>query len=453
MWIAQVNRREFFEFYLGSVKNIEKKVHALSEIQPSDKNEITLIWSIDPLEYFSLPCLVIVGDDDVKSLLSSVKAAPQAPTPITALSRIIDQKEAKQHFDSDAISLDSSIFPAIATLILVEGALHGNGKVGLQQLTPLLCKRTLAYAWGRAIGAQSSADSLLELPVRWLDVYSMLNTSAALNVAQRTVSYLTDGLTLLTQLAIGIKPSEPSGQLAFSLLHGNKYEQELAWKSLTACFSRPLSIETIQSMTREERGLQLQEALRALNSDKSQTERETLIAACAFLATKLAPGSLDHFETLKSAALPEILVWYGLYAALQHPKEIMSLHNGMGFRLLRDLLRSEDKIAPPISDIAYLELKIMARMGLEGIAGKVGHASELQVELIPYVSTSFTFQLRNLSRVDEGQQSFDMEPTDIALSPRARATRLAFELSELARDLPDYPGDHSPRKSTRRKSI
>ncbi len=452
MWIAQVSRRECFEVYLGSIKVIEKRVQALKQIKLTNENEILLIWDIDPHKSFSFPVLVVVGNDDVKSLLSSIKASPQVPEPLTAISRVIGQIEARQHFDAESFLTDKSIYSVIAILSLVEGTLHGDGKIGLQQLSPLLCKRTFAYAWGKAIGAQVSTDSFLELPARWLEVYSMLNTPTALSNAQRTVSHLTSGLTLLTQLAFGIKPSQPSGQLAYSLLRGDKDGQERAWQMLTTYLSRPLSIEAIQSMAREDRGLLLQDALRALTNAKGRVEHDTLIAACAFLATRLAPGSLDHFETLKSLALPELLVWYGLYATLQHPKEILSLYSGLGFRILRDLLRSEDKLAAPMSDVSYLELKIMARAGLEGVVGMIGHASELQVELIPYVSSSFTFQLRNRSRDDERQHSFDMEPTNIRMSPRERATRLAFELSQLAKDLPDYPDDYSSRKNTRRKS-
>lgn len=447
MWIAQVSRRECFEVYLGSMKIIAKRVHALTQIKLNYENEILLIWDIDPRENFSLPVLVVAGDDDVKTLLSSLKASPQVPAPLTAISRVIGQKEAKHHFDTESLLLDKSIFSVVAILSLVEGALHSDGKVGLQQLSPLLCKRTFAYAWGRAIGAQASADSFEELPALWLDVYSMLNTPAALGSAQRTVSFLMSGLTLLTQLAFGIKPSQPSGQLAFSLLNGDKEGQELAWQNLTAYLSRSMSIEAIQSMTREDRGLLLQEALRALTAAKSRTEHDTLVFACAFLATRLAPGRLDHFEMLRSIGLPELLVWYGLYAALQHPKEILSLHSGLGFRMLRDLLRDEDKLAAPISDMSYLELKMIARSGLEGIAGVIGHASELQIELIPYVSTSFTFQLRSRSRYDERQQSFDMEPTNTSISPRERAKRLALELSQLAKDLPDYPDEYSSRRN------
>lgn len=452
MWSTQVNRREFFELYLGSTKLVESRVRAASLVNVNDVSDLSLFWDSNPHELFSLPSLVIVGDGDVLSLLSTVVAAPQAPTPITALSRVISCAEAKQHFDSNVLPLNDRVFPAFAALIFIEAVLHGDGKLGLRQLTPLICKRTLAYAWGKAMGSRVSAKSLSELPERWLEVYSLLNKPQVADTAHRAVEAVVGGLSLLTQLMIGIKPDEPSGTLAFELLNGDKSGQERAWQRLSVHLSRPIGIEALQSLTREERGSYLQDALRTLTSIGNRAEYVEMAAACAFLATRLAPGSLEHLEILKSTARPELLAWYALFAALQHPKEILSLHGGLGFRLLRDLIQVEEKLAPPAADISYTELKIIARAGLESMAARIGHASELQVELIPYVATSFTFQLRNRSRSGEEQQSLDMGATELPLSPRARVARLAAELEQLAKELPDDLDRYSPAKKLRRKS-
>ncbi|MCB8747800.1 hypothetical protein LHU53_12890 [Rhodoferax sp. U2-2l] len=452
MWTAKVNRREFFEFYMGSTKNVESRVSENSQINVQSGSDLVLVWESHPLERIALPNLVIVTDGDIQSLLSAVIAAPQVPSPITALSRVITQEEAKQHFDSDTLPLNERVFPALAALIFVEAVLHGDGRLGLKQLTPLICKRTLAYAWGKAMGSCVAPESFIELPERWLDVYSMLNTPSAIETANRTVDSVVSGLSLLAQLTIGIKPNTAPGALAFELLNNNKDDQEVAWQRLAAHLPRSVSIEDLHSLAREERGLYLQDALRSLASISSRAENQEMTAACAFLATRIAPGSLEHLDVLKSASKPELLAWYAIYAALQNPKEILSLHGGLGFRLMRDLLRVEEKLAPPIADISYTELKIVARAGLDAMAGRIGHASELQVEIVPYVSTSFTFQSRNRPRWGEGQASLDTGHFDSPpVSPRARAISLANELAKLVRDLPDYSDDSSPKGRSRSK--
>lgn len=451
MWSASFSRREFFELYLGSIKLIPNRVRETSLVGADSENGITLIWEHNPIENFSLPSLAVVGDGDVLGLLSAVVAAPQAPSPITALTRVIAANEAQQHFDTDLLPVNEGVFPAFAALIFIEAVVHADGRLGVKQLTPLICKRTLAYAWAKGIGARVAAESFLELPERWLDVYSLLNVKQAADTAHRTIDSVIGSLSLLSQLAIGMRPESPAGALAFELLTGEKQSQEQAWKRLSECLPRPVAIERLQLLTREERGTYLQEALKTLTA-QARNEGEDIAAACAFLATRLAPGSLEHLEVLKDAGRPELLAWYAMFAALQHPKEILSLNGGLGFRVLRDLRRVEEKLSAPSADISHSELKIIARAGLDAMAAKIGHASELQVELIPYVVASFTFQFKNRSRWGEGQQPLDIESADTHVSPRARLAKVAAELANIARDFPDYSDDSSVVRRSRRKS-
>lgn len=451
MWSAQVSRRDVFELFLGSTKAVDGRVREAAQVNVDAGNEVLLVWDCDPAHRFVLPTLVIVADGDVQGVLSAIAAAPQAPSPMTALSRVLTREEAKQHFDSDALPINERVFPALAALVFVEAVLHGDGRLGLKQLTPLICKRTLSFAWGRSLAARVGAESFLELPGRWLEVYSLLNSPPASDAAQNAVDSIVGALSLLTQIAHGLRPDTATGSLAFELLNGARDQQERAWQRLATRLPRLVGIETLQSFTREERGSYLQEALRFLSSTGERSEQEDVIVACAFLATRLAPGSLEHLEVLRGAKRPELLAWYALFAALQHPKEILSLFGGLGFRLSRDILRTEEKLAPPVADISYAELRMLARGGLESMTGRLGHASELQVELIPYVSTSFTFQPKNRLRWAEGQQSLDIEQSEPPISPRARVARLAAELAELARNLPDVQHEYSPARKSRRK--
>lgn len=452
MWSALVNRREVFEVFLGSSKAVDGRVRETSQLVLGSGNDALLVWDCDPAYKFVLPTLVVVADGEMQNVLSAVAAAPQAPSPITALSRILTREEAKQHFDTDLLTIDERVFPALTALAFVEAVLHGDGKLGVKLLTPLICKRTLSFAWGRTLAARADGSAFLELPGRWLDVYSLLNTPTAANAAQYAADPLVGVLSVLTQIAHGYRPESATGALAYDLLNGAKDKQEKSWERLATRMPRLIGIDALQALTREERGGYLQEALRLLSSTGSQMEQREMTAACAFLATRLAPGSLEHLEVLRGEGRPELLAWYALYAGLQNPREILSLWAGLGFRLSRDMLRTEEKLASPVSDISYAELRILARGGLESMAGRVGHASELQVELVPYVSTSFTFQLKNRSRSPESQQSLSIEPAEPSLSPRARLNRLAADLAHLARDLPDFPEEYSPTKKPRRRT-
>lgn len=452
MWSALISRREVFELFLGSTKAVEGRLRETSQLSLSAGSEALLVWDCDPTQRFVLPTLMVVADEDVQSTLSAIAAAPQAPSPVTALTRILTREEARQHFDGDVLTIDERVFPAVTALAFVEAVLHGGGRIGIKQLTPLICRRTLAFAWGRTLASRAGGEAYLELPARWLDVYSLLNSPSTHEAAQYAVDPIVSVLGLLTQIAHGYRPETATGGLVYEILNGTKASQEQAWERLAARLSRLIRIDALQSLTREERGSYLQEALRQMSSSGSYIEQGEMAAACAFVATRLAPGSLEHLEVLKGERRPDLLAWYGLFAALQSPKEILSLYGGLGFRSSRDMLRVEEKLASPSADISYPELKILARGGLEPLASRIGHSSELQVELVPYVSTSFTFQLKNRVRSTDGQQSLNMEASEPELSSRARLARLAVELSNLARELPEFSEEHYPAKRSRRKS-
>lgn len=452
MWSALVSRREVFELFLGSAKVVKGRVRETSELRLGAEGETLLVWDCDPTQRFVLPSLMVVTDEDEQSALSAIAAAPQTPSPVTALTRVLTREEARQQFDNDVLTIDERVFPALTALTFVEAVLHGGGRIGTKQLTPLICRRTLAFAWGRTLASRAGGEAFLELPARWLDVYSLLNSPSTHDAAQYAVDPIVRVLGLLTQIAHGYRPETATAGLAYEILNGTKASQEQAWERLAASLSRLIRIDTLQSLTREERGSYLQDALRKMSSSGSYVEQGDMAAACAFLATRLAPGSLEHLEILREQRRPDLLAWYGIFAALQTPQEILSMYGGLGFRSSRDMLRVEDKLASPSADISYSELKILARGGLESLASRIGHSSELQVELVPYVSTSFTFQPKNRVRPTDGQQSFSMESSEPELSSRARLARLAFELSNLVRELPEFSETSYPTKRSRRKS-
>ena len=204
MWTAKVSRRELFTFYLGSTKVVENRARATSQINVEEGEDLTLIWEYPPQEHIGFPALVIVADGNIRELLISLVAAPQIPAPITALTRIISRAEAAQYFDSDTLPLNERVFPAVTALVFIEAVLLGEGRLTLKQLTPLVCKRTLTFAWGRAIAARGPTKSFVDLPSRWLDVFSMLNTARGADTAHRAVESNIGVLSLLTQLANGI---------------------------------------------------------------------------------------------------------------------------------------------------------------------------------------------------------------------------------------------------------
>ncbi|MEK0266586.1 hypothetical protein QT383_10585 [Stenotrophomonas rhizophila] len=221
-----------------------------------------------------------------------------------------------------------------------------------------------------------------------------------------------------------------------SFFWGSRVSQEKSWLSLSRGLDVAVSIDALNSLNREERGLHLQRALKTLSSQNSKVDGEddALIAACAFLATRLSPGSLDHFEILKAFGNVELMAWYIVFASIQAPRDFLFSRNGLGFKVLKGLVLVEDKVAQPSADISFEELSILGRAGSE-MRDFAADGQDLQVELIPYVSGSFNVRNRSAGRSNSAatrdQDLLNGSPGSL----RDRLFRLARELDRISKEV------------------
>lgn len=441
MWHASLSRREFTELCLGSFEPVRRKLQRVNRVLIEDVDAmVDAYWEREADAGYVLPS-IIVTPDDVATLLLSVIVSPQAPSPLSSLCRILTREEAKSYFADDGLVLEHDVLPAVAALAMAEAILHADGRIGLQQLTPAVCKRTLSYAWGRALAARVPATSIERLPSRWLDTYQLINQASGLDSIRRTISASVGALEAAAQLGKGAQPACPAGKMAYALMAGSRDSKDTAWRALADFLDDPIPLTTLSAATREERGSYLQQALRISRSASS--EDTSVAAACAFLATQVAPGSLEHLEVLRGLAEPSVLLWYALYAVLQSPKEILSSQGGLGFRLLRDIARTDDHFSRPTADLAFGELKALERVGLDSVSRKIGHAGELEVELVPFVTSSFTFHSKSRQgRMESSNQQLSLEEEqfsvpDQSVPTKIRINRLLSSLAMLVQELPD----------------
>lgn len=71
---------------------------------------------------------------------------------------------------------------AIVALVMAEAVWHSDGKVGLRQLSFAACKRTLSYAFGRALEGNWAAMVLRDCPrAGWKFIRSLIPMCRRLN--------------------------------------------------------------------------------------------------------------------------------------------------------------------------------------------------------------------------------------------------------------------------------
>lgn len=449
MWNARLSRKELIELVLGARRPDGIKLqHSTGVTLGGSPDAIHVFWESDPRIGIALPNLIVVPDDSDTELFVALNASPQAPTPITALSRVLIWTETQDLFGGTLFDSREDVLPITVALAMAEAVMLSDGRLPLRNVTPAACKRTLSYAWGKALNLRVPASALVKLPTRWLDTYAMVGGSAPPSSVQSIIGALVTPLSACAHISSGIPLESVAGKLAGALVKRDRLAIELAWRDFAPAIDTSLTLEEIAYSPREERGMHLHRALKAAESGGGD---ERTLVACAFLATQVAPNSLEHLEVLRTGAHPAVAFWYAMFAAMQSRSELLSGNGGVGLRVLRDVARIDGYLARPNSDIAYAELKALERVGIDGLARKFGHLGEVEVELVPLVTSSFSFQTR-LSREraerERGELGFEFDHNAgrRELPTKARLQKALAAISDLVRELPDKDDSGMPGK-------
>lgn len=476
MWHIKLSRKEFLEFWISGGRALPSKAARIQSAGVVETDDfIRAFWKEEPSEAFPFPNCVVGTEQQLSTVLTAINSSPSAPAPVSAFSRLISTRDFNEYSRSASMAFSGVLNAAIVALVLAEAVWHSEGKVGLRQISFAACKRTYSYAFGRALAGQLGGEGLERLPARWLEVYSILNANASSLQLRDTMSVLTSSLRAFTSISWGLPPSNESTELAFAIHRGDRQALRSFWSRYSRSFAPDLELDSLQASTRENRAKYLQAALDALsNSARGAGHNSALgnllgsghgtssgggeidAAVCAFIATQIAPGSLEHLELLRQAGNPALVFWYALYAALQAPGEILAAQSGLGFKVYRGLTSVEDLLSTPSADISYEEIKVFERTGLEGLARNFGHQNEVVVELVPGVASSFSYGLRQT----RGARSDSYTPPMIDASPseikrltaayRLKIDHAAQVLAQLSREFAEV--DEPYKKGTRKRT-
>lgn len=435
MWNTALTRKELVDLVIGARKIDDLNLGRVTGIKPGgDQSLFYAYWQEQPIATLPLPNLLVASANSIADLLVALNASPIAPSPITALCRILTREDASDLFQESLLDTKQDISVAVLALTIAEAVLLAEGRLVSRLVTPAICKRTLSYAWGKGLSLKLPPRVMQDLPQRWAETYASLNVTSSHRALQSVVSDLLGPLGICAHLAMGLKPPGTLGELAYSTFHRDAGQQQQIWLQLSTQLEEQWSLHDIAAATREERGLYLQSALKLMPQSAS-VQRDERIAVCAFLATQVAPGSLEHLELLKINGTPAMVLWYALFAALQAPLDIVTGLPGVGQRVLRELSAVSEPISRPTADIAFAELRVLERIGIETLARRFGHVGEVEVELIPGVTSSFS--LHGRSRAREEPEQLSMESVQPNVSPKVRLQQLIGLMIDTVRDMPE----------------
>lgn len=389
MWMASLGKREFLETVAAGPSAETTK--GAREFDKSALNglrgRIATFWQDPPKGRYSFPILAVADESQIRDLLAAVNSSPNAVSPFTAFCRIIDYSQAETYLDRSVSPRSSSFVEAVGLLSIVEVQLLSAGQIKARQASPAAARRTLSFVWGRGIASGLSPVELDNLTSRWLEAYRLCNSTQAGEVSAPSVQHVLPVLKTVSELLENDFSFKPIERLIAAIVNSDAQAKDSAWRDASGHFSTSISLQSIENASREERGSYLQRLFEGggLSGGVGQE------AAQGFLATQVAPGSLEHLDIVLSRGGPEAAFWYVLFAALQNPHSILNGFGGLGRRVTRDVRDCETLYRSPRADIALDELKMLARLNVDELASKIGHSSEIEVELLPGVSATFRF--------------------------------------------------------------
>jgi hypothetical protein len=395
MWILDSNRRDLTEMLLGNGIGTYSECRFSEHFPthtPSGDN-IYLVWDSKPEDKAVLPSIIIVADGHLRDFLAWATTYFLSYRPFTAYFRVLEFQtlESLKHLLHPP-SLEG-IEAACVGLIIAESLLLSFGMEKPVPLTPATCSSTISYALARALALGASYNQLDIISEKWLvarkltgqpdrkveavAVREIFKIPFLLNsqIHQKTIVDA-DKLVSITKIVDASWEIKRDGKIS-----------DVTWYKLTNGIEELKTAHRQMESSREER---VRYFVRLLAENIfTRLPKDVGAFICAYLVSLIAPGSLSHIDLVSRYGfpLPTTSIWYGLCAGLYKKNELLSSYNGLGRRLLRDLLRYEPFLAPPVSDIAISELQVLLEGNGKAVEFCTFTSNRAIVELQPCVST------------------------------------------------------------------
>lgn len=457
-WLRALSRLDLLRHLKGDETQLGV---AAAKIPDELPQELLAIWPRQPSRG-EPPAVVVVESLRMREFLAWIWTYVPSCRPFTAYCRVLDLAGAKAWIERDPThdrtsSLD--VGPLVG-LILAEAAVNQH-QAGFELITPAQCLSTHSYVLARVI-ATGLHDRLREVNDRYREVRQRTGTEGRLGQGEALAS-LGQILSDVTRTDGQGRSEQPSsaGRLLLAAMQGGGSMASSAWRDATEAVDPELS-RLIDAMEgpREDRVVAV---ARAIELFRRSGGPPPWTCALGYLVSQIAPGSLDHLGMLVEdrGPLREAVLWYGVFAGIHQRTGLLDVNDGLGRRLGRELRRPLQGLEAPRCDIAVGELDVALSGKSETSQFRVFRRGQLEVELIPGVSTVLRWPPSH-EGAPRDPTLFDVEEQpEVGQSQVLRGARellgeLDFEVRRLGQlrdrvaDLLDSAGDERGRRPRRK---
>ena len=357
---------------------------------PPRNGELVLVWPDRPTAN-ETPTAIVVENTQRRDLLAWAASFANSYRPFTAHVHVIN-------FNTCTALLEPQRpRPKERGIAAAVGAILGDALAAAGQSSDLSvndCARTYAYAMGRGYSLGLSG-LFSELTSAW-QVFASLTHHAPdkrLDLERKSWPWMAlaaapdDGPHSRVENTNRLIGSYDRTFRESARVLRELYEHgEVSQSTLFSLQAEWPSLEPMLPMLRDTREVRVT-AFQKFVSDLANMPRQSgdadeLTFVVGYIASRLAPGSLEYFRILRPMEqhLPGVLVWYGICAALQGDDFIAS-SGGLGRRLHRDLSAGPTFPQRPRADISVWDLEVFARS--ESTPLSLLGSGSFDVELMP----------------------------------------------------------------------
>jgi hypothetical protein len=404
MWSIPGKREVFLDVVTRLSRREHVDVHRVqseTDIVPHP-GEVSLVWQTPPSEPADLPDAIIGDRASLDDLIAWASTYVRGIGAISANSRLLLADDVELLFQAQVSPSLPRYSTAILALIIGEVLTLSDTGPPINEITVSACKSTLAFLMARAAVLGRSEKSIVQLADQWERVHRITNSTATIRASVlRAVTETSQSvLQFLVRETSQVGSSALIGGALARLADDGAATPRLV-SDIISSFDDSRHQQSLISMldlTPADRVKLFDDLAPAINNDRQRTQTERAFALAA-VASLCRPGVLQQFTLLRASldGAPGALLWFGIIQGLHRNNDVLEIADGLGRRILRELLQREWITDRPRSDIALMELEVLAR-GTSLNSVRTNNASHILVEVQPGVYTLAKWRPRPFSQ-------------------------------------------------------
>ena len=272
-------------------------------------------------------------------------------------------------------------------LIFAESVKNTKTDDEMKRLSPSNCESTLSFALARGITVGFRPSALDWIEGEWKKAKFLTTQYKNSDDAPFIAEIFRIATALTSSQVNGDKCDRLIVDCARDITQVGKIRDD-NWNVLTNGRDEFLRATEINKMPREARLQLLKSAARAV----AGTSDLRLKLAIGYLGSVIAPGTFDHYRTMKEIDLQinGAIYCYGFCSGLFRKNNLQAFSSGVGRRVIRDLERGDSIYGRPYCDIGIKEFEMLSQSEKE-FNLPMGTPGNIEIELVPSVTTTHPF--------------------------------------------------------------